>query len=778
MTDLYNNLPKIKMKTFSVEINSRNSPFYNIFKFMGRICKNIYNSTLFVYKIYLLYKNLFLNDIYKDICSDTTHTVDYVNFAIFNKLEYFYNLHTKKDSLIKHNNNILYKRIINKLESIQLNNNTYNDILQQIINENADIKFNNDYEYSFIINHILKNIYLKKYNKILYQIKNKIKIDSKDDIFIEQVKNGDNIFPPIPNYFKLIKEKFTKETDKQNVIKEPKIKSIHNIIRKFVFTKLDVNSKSVPAHVIYGVIEKVFNNISSYYSLREKGFFAKMCKYKTKNELFVVPFDSDSIKVINSGDSIRLTVGDYISKNYNKILNNNNYICINDNSKMGYRYYCDKKYLKQKQKNDKITKALNYIVKINGNSYYIDKTNKNIINGYYFNVKIPKNKINGKIKSVEINPLYNGRFFKLNIAYEVGLFSDNFIKKEKKPKQQSTEKSKKKRNKKIKVDVEELFKQKPPSPQNSISIDLGMVNLMTIYDPSGQQYIIKGNQINSLNSYYNYLIDNHRSVMYSLSKNSEYMDNDNIYFNNMKANIEKIKKVTIDNFMEHVEIYESVKWNKYRYKNPKKKIESLKKVLDYHKKMSNMKSTSKKMNIIKKTYYSLLKRRNNKINDYFNKLVKLLYEKYNEKDYIIIGYNFGWKTNVNIGKRNNRKFYGIHYSKLISKLKEKFGEKIIITEESYTSKCDALALEEIGKKETYLGKRSKRGLFKSSMGITINADLNGAINIMRKKIVLKKIEGKNLRYPTIIKLKNKYIKYNPTNKTDCIGVNGKKVSQI
>jgi putative transposase len=57
-----------------------------------------------------------------------------------------------------------------------------------------------------------------------------------------------------------------------------------------------------------------------------------------------------------------------------------------------------------------------------------------------------------------------------------------------------------------------------------------------------------------------------------------------------------------------------------------------------------------------------------------------------------------------------------------------------LTEESYTSKCDALALETIQKQESYLGKRVKRGLFKSSVGKIINADINGAINIARKVI--------------------------------------------
>lgn len=62
------------------------------------------------------------------------------------------------------------------------------------------------------------------------------------------------------------------------------------------------------------------------------------------------------------------------------------------------------------------------------------------------------------------------------------------------------------------------------------------------------------------------------------------------------------------------------------------------------------------------------------------------------------------------------------------------GIKVVETEEAHTSKCDALALEELGHQEKYMGKRVKRGLFQSSVGKLINADVNGALNIMRKVI--------------------------------------------
>ena len=49
------------------------------------------------------------------------------------------------------------------------------------------------------------------------------------------------------------------------------------------------------------------------------------------------------------------------------------------------------------------------------------------------------------------------------------------------------------------------------------------------------------------------------------------------------------------------------------------------------------------------------------------------------------------------------------------------------------------------KQDNYLGKRIKRGLFKSSSGKILNADINGAIGILRKKNVFSDVDLINLR---------------------------------
>ena len=132
-------------------------------------------------------------------------------------------------------------------------------------------------------------------------------------------------------------------------------------------------------------------------------------------------------------------------------------------------------------------------------------------------------------------------------------------------------------------------------------------------------------------------------------------------------------------------------------------------------------------------------KRYNKINDYMHNTSRRII------DYcighnigtIVVGHNKGWKQETNIGKTNNQKFVSIPYDKFIQQLQYK-GEdvniQVIVIEESYTSKIDHLALEPMQKQDNYMGKRIHRGLFKSSTGKVVNADLNGAVGILRKVI--------------------------------------------
>jgi putative transposase len=109
---------------------------------------------------------------------------------------------------------------------------------------------------------------------------------------------------------------------------------------------------------------------------------------------------------------------------------------------------------------------------------------------------------------------------------------------------------------------------------------------------------------------------------------------------------------------------------------------------------------------------------------------------------LVIGKNNGWKQAIHLGKRTNQTFVSIPHARFIEMLTYKaelVGIKVMVTEESYTSKCSFLDLEPVGKHATYAGRRIHRGVFRASDGRCLNADVNGAYNIMRK-VVPKAIE--------------------------------------
>ena len=161
----------------------------------------------------------------------------------------------------------------------------------------------------------------------------------------------------------------------------------------------------------------------------------------------------------------------------------------------------------------------------------------------------------------------------------------------------------------------------------------------------------------------------------------------------------------------------------------------------FNKTLSERKSVLEKENKKKTSKFikHLCDKRTKETEDVYHKvsrhIVNLLTQ--NKIGNLIIGYNSGWKDSIVIGKVNNQNFVMISHDKLISMLEYKcrmVGINVIKHEESYTSKCDGLCLETIGRHETYLGKRKKRGLFQSSVGKLVNADVNGALNIMRKVV--------------------------------------------
>lgn len=167
---------------------------------------------------------------------------------------------------------------------------------------------------------------------------------------------------------------------------------------------------------------------------------------------------------------------------------------------------------------------------------------------------------------------------------------------------------------------------------------------------------------------------------------------------------------------------------------------------------------------------NLLIKRENEINAYFDEVCNWILKEYGDKKCLVIGNNKNWKNKVNMGRKQNRKFYEIPFKKLFDELKWKLNKKgidVVLTEESYTSKCDSLALEEVCIHEKYKGNRDKRGLFSSSTKRLLNADMNGAINIGRKYMKRMNVEIKNINEKGI---------FNPIKIKICLNKKPKKIN--
>ncbi|WP_338943154.1 transposase [Fusobacterium polymorphum] len=144
----------------------------------------------------------------------------------------------------------------------------------------------------------------------------------------------------------------------------------------------------------------------------------------------------------------------------------------------------------------------------------------------------------------------------------------------------------------------------------------------------------------------------------------------------------------------------------------------------------------------------IARKRNNRIEDYLSKVARIIinYCLNNDIGKIVLGYNEDFQRNSNIGSINNQNFVNIPYGKLRDKLIylcKLYGIEFKLQEESYTSKAsffdgDEIPIYDKENPQEYIfsGKRIKRGLYQTSIGKLINADCNGALNILRKSKVV------------------------------------------
>lgn len=188
----------------------------------------------------------------------------------------------------------------------------------------------------------------------------------------------------------------------------------------------------------------------------------------------------------------------------------------------------------------------------------------------------------------------------------------------------------------------------------------------------------------------------------------------------------------------------------------------LKSINQYFNKLkSELQSRLSKKQYVSKFINQLLRKRNeqlrNYIGYYINKLIKILIEENISK--LVVGYNKGWKQNINVGNKNNQNFVSIPFRKILDILKYKLEDnsiECIEQEESYTSKASYLDNDDIpiykendNTNYIFSGKRIKRGIYKSKQGKIINADLNGALNILKKSGAILIEELEYLRFKNI-----------------------------
>lgn len=166
----------------------------------------------------------------------------------------------------------------------------------------------------------------------------------------------------------------------------------------------------------------------------------------------------------------------------------------------------------------------------------------------------------------------------------------------------------------------------------------------------------------------------------------------------------------------------------------------------YNKELARLSSIKDKQKIksYTKRQYNLTTKRNNRVNNYIYCAAKKIvnYCVNNKIGNIVVGYNDGFQSRSNLGKVNNQTFVMIPSGRLKSRLEylcNQHGINFVLQEESYTSKASFLDDDKMPKWNSqnpeevkFSGKRVYRGLYITSNKTKINADVNAALNILRK----------------------------------------------
>jgi len=344
-------------RTLSIHINDKSNE-HDIINFLSFHAKNVYNINVYHHNIF----NILHNDIFKtfynfcpyiiDKFLDSNHT-DYFEFKskiIFNLYNIFHKKYKDNIDYIRRNNDIIYGIITNIIKDGPLVNHNFeytkDTVDYEILMNNKLTK--NNYLNKFIEktkDNILKTAYLKNYNKVDYQIRNKIKVTIKDIEFIKDVMQKKKIkFKSDINWKNKIIKDFNMHFD-----------SGQTYIGRFVRNDLGKNKDVLPSDVIANIIKKSGENYKSYFASKKAGLKANTPKYLDKTGRFVMEYARNSEKGRSYGlelvdNKIRLTVGKYVSENYQKLYDDE-LVCLNNDAKPGkFKYIPIEKLIKSEKK--------------------------------------------------------------------------------------------------------------------------------------------------------------------------------------------------------------------------------------------------------------------------------------------------------------------------------------------------------------------------------------------------------------------------------------------
>jgi putative transposase len=159
----------------------------------------------------------------------------------------------------------------------------------------------------------------------------------------------------------------------------------------------------------------------------------------------------------------------------------------------------------------------------------------------------------------------------------------------------------------------------------------------------------------------------------------------------------------------------------------------------WNKRNAHLKSAADIVNKQKSTHMliGLADKRNSAVKDFMHKASRSIVDMAANEDIsvIVVGKNTGWKQESALSRVVNQSFVQIPHAKFIKMLTYKAARKgiaVVGTDEAYTSKTSFLDGELPVKHQPYAGKRIKGGLFRTAAGCLVNADINGAAQILRK----------------------------------------------